>query len=95
MVPGTSKPSASRICLPAWRHSVRASSSATAASSAANRCINVNRSAGVAPDHAGKADFAAATASLPRGLHAGRHLGPPDIKPETATTWAVIHSLLS
>src|SRR3712207_7065982 len=62
-VPGTSKPWVSRIGLPACRLSAVASSPATASSSAASRCIAVDRSAGVAPAQPGNAAFAAATAS--------------------------------
>jgi hypothetical protein len=63
MVPGTSKPSVSRIGFPAWRLSILASSPAMVSSSAANLCIAVERSAGVAPAQPGNAAFATATAS--------------------------------
>jgi hypothetical protein len=63
MVPGTSKPVARRIGLPVWRLSVRASSSAWSASTAASRVSAADRSTGGASDQAGNAARAAATAA--------------------------------
>ena len=62
-VPGTSNSRASRIGLPAWRLSSRASSSARSSSSWAALSRTVERSTGVARLHSSKAAPAAATAA--------------------------------